>query len=172
MYIKTCSTKDSWENLNPEIGEVVCFEDNESNTKELKMWNGIEWDPVKADAKSEVSMTAYDINKQVIAQLPPLTKIELDAARTTIMDYVNANPQTFYMLLCRELNYYTVLMRDPPNAVLRDTVDTVLIECAQCVGEIKAIDFVDGAIEIWVTNPDDTYAMYLFGYDRGVERCQ
>ena len=57
-----------------------------------------------------------------------------------------------------------------PNELI--TTDDLIIECAKCLGEIKSIELVDGAVEIWVTDPFDTYVMYFFPYDGGVEACQ
>lgn len=172
MDIKVCTNHDCWEDLNPEVGQVVCFENKESGTKELKMWNGTGWDPVTMEANSKVEMTAYDINKQIIGQLPTLSDKDLGDAVIKINNYIQSCNNTFYMLLCKELSYYTVLMYDPANANLNDTMTNVLFECLQTIGNIKAIENVDGAIEIWFSNSEDTYAAYFFAYDRGVEKCR
>jgi hypothetical protein len=136
------------------------------------------WDPVdgwqlfKFNAEnSEFTMSAYDLNKQIIAQLPELSQDSIQESKRRIRDFCDAHNATYYMLLCRELNYYTVFYLNVKDA--QETVDDVLIECAGNIGTIKAIDLTEdsGAIELWVTNDEDTYAVYFFPYDTGVILC-
>lgn len=173
MDVKICNTSDSWEDMQPEVGQVFCFVNDKTGNKELKMWSGTSWDPIRVDANSEVKMTAYDINKQVISQLSDLINEEIENGKNKIRICAETQNNTFYMLLCRDLNYYTVLMHDPENAAPNDTIENVVIECAQSLGVIKSIEQIEaGVIEIWVTNKEDTYVMYFFGYDKGVEKCR
>lgn len=117
-------------------------------------------------------MQAYDINKQIVGQLEILDEIALTSKAKEIRDFAYSSKHEFFMLLCRDLNYYTVFYL---NAKLADeTIEDVVIECAQDIGEIKAIDFVENnvAIEIWVTNEDnESFVMYFFPYDNGVVLC-
>lgn len=174
-------------NLTPEVGQVVCIKNDAEDPGRLMMWSGTEWNAVKADANSEVQMTAYDINKQIISQLPALTIEQIKEKQQNVINQlvINTNNE-YYMLLCRDKNYYTLCHRVPdmvpapadnvrqysnwPNEII--TIEDLVIECAQCLGDIKAIEQADGAVEIWVTDPFDTYVMYFFPYDGGVEACQ
>lgn len=172
--------------LTPEAGQVVAIVDDCGKTTEVKMWTGTEWTEIKADTNSEVTMSAYDINKQVIDQLPALTPEAIEERKGVIGGFVNNTDNEYYMLLCRDKNYYTLCHRvahmnpspadnvrqysEWPNEII--TTEDLVIECARCLGEIKSIEQVDGAIEIWVTDPFDTYVMYFFPYDGGVEACQ
>lgn len=172
--------------LTPEVGQVILIKDHADDPGRLMMWSGTEWNDVQADANSEIQMTAYDINKQVIDQLPALTEEKLEDKKDIISQFVKNTNNEYYMLLCREKNYFTLCHRVPgmnpspadnvrqysewPNEII--TTEDLIIECAQCLGEIKAIELVDGAVEIWVTDPFDTYVMYFFPYDGGVEACQ
>lgn len=185
LNVIRCTTTDVAE-LTPEVGQVVLVKDNDNDPGRLMMWSGTEWNDIKADANSEIQMTAYDINKQVIGQLPSLTDEELEDKKSVIASFVNDTNNEYYMLLCREMNYFTLCHRVPdmnpspadnvrqysewPNELI--TIEDLVIECAKVLGEIKSIDQVDGAIEIWVTSPFDTSAMYFFPYDGGVEACQ
>lgn len=175
--------------LTPEPGQVVAVTDDNGHTTKVIMWSGTEWTEVKADTNSEVTLTAYDMNKQLIHQLPSLTEEELDDKKNIVVQFVNDTDNEYYMLLCREMNYFTLCHRVPdmnpspadnvrqylewPNEII--TIEDLVIECARVLGEIKAIEQVDGAVEIWVDNPmfeDCTCAMYFFPYDGGVEACQ
>jgi hypothetical protein len=185
LNVVRCTSSD-FQDFTPEVGQVVCIKDNDEGPGRLVMWSGTEWNDIKADVNSEIQMTAYDINKQVINQLPALEEEEITTKKIDIGQFVTNTNNEYYMLLCREKNYYTlchrVLGMNPspadnvrqysewPNELI--TTEDLIIECAKCLGEIKSIELVDGAVEIWVTDPFDTYVMYFFPYDGGVEACQ
>ena len=114
----------------------------------------------------------YDINKQIISQLPVMSDEAIADALVELRRFIDETNNKFYMLLCRDIHYYTLFMRDLKLA--DETIEDVLLECAHTLGDIKAIDRVDGAIEIWVENEffeNGPYAMYFFPYDGGVEVC-
>lgn len=78
----------------------------------------------------------------------------------------------YYMLLCRELNYYTVFQRQFTG--LEDFGD-VVIECLENLGNIKSIEVTEDktAIEAWIVNSDnEAHVVYLFNYDQGVIICK
>ena len=185
LNVVTCS-RTQFAEFEPEVGQVVIITDDDGRNNDVRMWTGTEWTSVKADTNSEIQMTAYDINKQVIDQLLALTEEELEDKKDIIGQFVKNTNNEYYMLLCREKNYYTLCHRVPgmnpspadnvrqysewPNEII--TTEDLIIECSKCLGEIKSIELVDGAVEIWVTDPFDTYVMYFFPYDGGVEACQ
>ena len=185
LNVVTCS-RTQFAEFEPEAGQVVIITDDDGKSNDVQMWTGTEWTSVKADTNSEIQMTAYDINKQVIDQLPALTAEEIESNKDIISQFVQNTNNEYYMLLCREKNYFTLCHRVPgmnpspadnvrqysewPNELI--TTEDLIIECAKCLGEIKSIELVDGAVEIWVTDPFDTYVMYFFPYDGGVEACQ
>ena len=109
----------------------------------------------------------YSLNKQMVSQLPVFenTKERLEEFKKDNVKY--------YMLLCRELNYFTLFHIDE-TAPKEDVFVDVVIECANDIGVIKsAAETDDGAFEIWVTNTDgESFVMYLFDYDMGVVHCQ
>lgn len=185
LNVVTCS-RTQFAEFEPEAGQVVIITDDDGNSNDVQMWTGTEWTSIKVDTNSEIQMTAYDINKQVIDQLPALTEEELEDKKDIIGQFVKNTNNEYYMLLCREKNYYTLCHRvsdmnpspadnvrqysEWPNEII--TTEDLIIECSRCLGEIKSIELVDGAVEIWVTDPFDTYVMYFFPYDGGVEACQ
>lgn len=127
------------------------------------------WQYVPEDNTTEVAMSVYDMNCQIISQLSPLTDDEQHEKSKIITQLIDETRSRFYMLLCRDINYYTVFMRMPEA---EEMMEEVVIDCAKYIGDIKAIEMVDGAVEIWVSNNEGTYAMYLFPYDEGVEICR
>lgn len=150
----------------PTPGQIVC---NEQDGKFYR------WDPIEGwklfQFDGDIKMTAYDINKQIIGQLPIMDKTAIAEKKKTIREFVSNKQNQFYMLLCREVNYYTVFAIDVKLA--DECVDDVVIECAADLGLIKSIEPTEdgNAIEIWVSNSEDTYAMYFFPYDAGVIVC-
>ena len=144
----------------PETGRMYQWVDTESNWKLI-------------DGDVNLGMTEYDLNKQIVGQLPVLEGEDLETARSTIKTFVEEINQEHYMLLCRELNYYTVFqMMSKSEANIVDEV----IACSDYIGYIKSIEKAEdkGAIEIWVTERDndkETYVMYFFPYDAGVIKC-
>ena len=130
------------------------------------------WQEVPEDGSTEIGMNMYDINKQIISQLPPMSEEGISERLVEMKNYVDDLKNTFYMLLCRDINYYTVFMIDGDA---NEKFEDVLLECLKTFGQIKAIDEVDGAFEIWIENEffdGGPYAFYFFPYDIGVERCK
>ena len=123
-----------------------------------------------------LNMNLYDLNKSVIKQLPDYTKEQLTEAAKTIDAFINDNTpsSTFYMLLGREINYYTVFMRCF-NENSDETVGEALISCLEHFNApVKSIESTKNgdAIEIWVMNDDEPTVMYFFTYNEGVVICK
>ena len=171
-------TSAQFEDLTPEVGQVVFVQDSDSDQpSHLLMWSGTEWTEIKdAEGSSEITMTAYEMNQQLIHQLPELDHNIIPQKKELIYNFCNETANNYYMLLCRDTNYYTVLHRIHADASL-DFIADVVTECAETQGAIKSIELTEdkSAIEIWVDNPcfeDCTYVMYFFPYDGGIEVCQ
>ena len=131
---------------------------------------------IKVEGANEITMTAYDMNKQLIHQLSELDRDTIHQKKAMITNFCNEKQNGYYMLLCRDTNYYTVIHRISADASL-DTIADVVTECAETQGAIKSIEITEdgGAIEIWVDNiyfEDSVYVMYFFPYDGGVEVCR
>ena len=75
------------------------------------------------------------------------------------------------MLLCRDLNYYTLFVIDLESDV---RIEQEVLECLKELGTIKSVEeFEDkNVVEIWVQPEDsDPVVMYFFNYDKGVIPC-
>lgn len=153
---------------NHEEGEIAWVEDIE----QFRMWHNGEW--VAFDPKAEgVNLSLYEVNKQVIAQMPTLSETDLEEARLTLSHYVNGldHSDDYYMLLCYDLRYFTMFARDQKY---EENIVDAIMDCLSYVGEVKSIEeSTDGqAIEIWVVSEGEAYVMYFFDYGRGVVLCQ
>lgn len=146
-------------------GEVAyCIE-----TKEVFMWDEEKgWVSIDVENKG-LELNLYDLNKNVISQLNPLTSNEISNKMSLINQYYEKADNLFHMLLCRDFNYYTIFSYDSmlmfPD--FAGAVCTIITE----LGEVYSIELnEDGAMEIWIkpTGEESPYAFYLFPYDAGV----
>lgn len=140
-----------------------------SDTNEIYCWdekNG--WNLIDVEGKG-LELNLYDLNKNIIDQLDPLTANEVSMKMGLINEYYQKANNTYHMLLCRDFNYYTIFNYDSmlsfpdfPSAIC-----TIITE----LGEVYSIELLeDGAMEIWIkpTGEESPYAFYLFPYDAGV----
>lgn len=156
--------------LEPYHGQTVWCSDEDC----VYRFDAVEgWQKVPEDnTEAEINMNIYEMNKQIIGQLEILDEATMAEKGKLVRDFVSSWGNKYYMLLCRELNYYTLFDINLKDA--DETVEEVLFECSNAIGEIKSVEVTSDecAIEIWVTNEDnETYAMYFFPYDNGVVVC-
>ena len=144
----------------PQVGEVV----QDATTGKFMVWTNEGWNTVKSE-NSGINMGLYEMNKQIISQLPKLTEAEL-FDRDLLINTLHAKfNNEFYMLYGKEISYFTLFR-------IFDSIrfGNEVIDCLNNVGDIKAIDFTEAqdAIEIWIQDEDGPTCLYLFPYDSGV----
>lgn len=144
---------------NFQVGEIVYIIDKEK----FVMWDGINWIDVPKNTSVNtdgLSMTMYELNKGIISQLPLITDFE--SCRQEVMEFKRKNQGKSYMLLCREISYYTIFQPDGNGDF--GSFGEAVITCAKDVGNLVSVDHIDGnMVEIWVRTPeDDNLCMYLF----------
>ena len=144
----------------PQVGEVV----QDAVTGNFMVWTNEGWNTVKSE-NSGINMGLYEMNKQIISQLPKLTEAEL-FDRDLLINTLHAKfNNEFYMLYGKEISYFTLFR-------IFDSIrfGNEVIDCLNNVGDIKAIDFTEAqdAIEIWIQDEDGPTCLYLFPYDSGV----
>lgn len=153
---------------NPEEGQ---FGFDLNNNQVYRYFNN-KWERITVDLKDQgiILGNLYDMNKQIIAQLSDLTDEEIQEKRKVIEDYVSAQKAEYYMMLCHDIKYFTLL-----HPSLETNSEKVSFEVIECLGydvadSIKSIELTEdkSAIEIWFTQDDQLYVMYLFNYDNGV----
>ena len=150
---------------NPEEGQTSFSPE----TKKLYQFTNGEWKMIDSDIG--LNMNLYDMNKQVVGQMPSMKNEDINKAMILISQYLTAQQNEYYMLLCREINYYTVICLDEIVSDVKAPAE--IIACASEIGELKSVDANENdAIEIWVKPEDgEAIVMYLFPYDRGVITC-
>lgn len=150
---------------NHDPGELVMCVD----TGEIYTWEeDAGWTQISVDNKG-FEMNLYDLNRNVINQLDPLTPSEITMKMGLIKEYYNKANNIYHMLLCKDFNYYTIFNYDSmlnfPD--FSSAVCTIITE----LGEVYSIELLeDGAMEIWIKpiGEESPYAFYLFPYDAGV----
>lgn len=123
----------------------------------------------KQKVNGSLNMSMYELNKCVVRQLPSMTEEQLAAAGDLIDSFQKENK--YFMLLGRDLDYYTIFQT---KENMEETMGEAVIDCLSNLGDIKAIDLTaeEQTIEIWITQNDEAYVLYLFNYDEGVILCQ
>jgi len=121
-----------------------------------------------------IGLTLYDINKAALNSIPSKkTYLELEPCRSLLREFKKLG---YYMLLCRENNYYTVIQVQGAKVKNNDKFEDVVIEILQQHGEIKELNYNEDktAVECWVYDQEkeEVFMFLLFPYSWGVVRCK
>ena len=131
------------------------------------------WEPVQfANGESNISMSLYDMNKQIIKQLGDLSEEQIEAVLNIFEEYSSIAKQEYYLLYGKEISYFTLFHYDEFGEGSHGGFGELVIECLTNIGPIYSISLTEAkdAIEIWVLpeGSEDVTCLYLFGYDSGV----
>ena len=122
--------------------------------------------------KGGLNMSLYDINKQIMAQQPNMEDFE--SSFKLLTDFHTSKGNKYYMLLFKDLNYYTIFHTNDDKTLLMFEIE--VINCLRdTFKNVKSIteNFDGEAIECWIETFDGEVVVgYLFGYDGGVIECQ
>lgn len=147
-----------------EEGEIAYAADTE---KYYKYSDGawVETEIENPPTKQELRMTMYDMNKQLIRQLP----IFDEARKKDMAESIRAwkrNDVNMYMLYGKEISYFTLFQK---QVLAANDFVSALFKCLDNFEGIYNFEIVDeNTIELWVKYEDDATCMYLFNYDEGV----
>ena len=145
------------ENAPTENNVIDFYEKGDVNSSEVKT------------SPQKIEMTLYDMNKQLISQKPVMTRFDLNNHRITFAKWIYDNPANYYMLLCHELNYYTIFHRNGES--VDQFIDWVYLIMEE-LGDMKDISIdSNGAVALWANwnkNPNQLGCFYLFPYDKGM----
>ena len=101
---------------------------------------------------------------------PALSGDGVRKGQLEFFDWISKLPDNpkFYMLLCSELNYYTVFHIN--DTATKEDFWNELYDIAKELGTLKAMEIDSGCFSIWADWPQDniSHLFYLFPYDRGV----
>lgn len=108
--------------------------------------------------------TLYDLNKQIMAQLPPQDEITMSHNWTVIGDWFGKDQNRWFMLMCKERSDFT-LIHITDNQFAKGVAE--LQKILQERGQILAIQYLHGedAFEIWVKANDEVFMFMFFGAD-------
>lgn len=144
------------------------------------LWNYDAWYVCKNEG--ELNLSLYELNKQIISQMPALTSVKVDNIIRKLASKIN-NDQGFYMLLFNDINYYTLfaaksILNNKHNIINKlDFVSSFsegLYDCLYSIAEeIYAIDEKEseiGIFEIWIKpkSSEEVICGYLFPYYEGI----
>lgn len=132
-----------------------------------------EHDSTKEDetvSGNNMQLNLYEINRQIVAQLPEFAEEQWDGAMKVLEDWMTGKHNEYFLLYGREINYFTLFKKSASEDSLKDCIK----ECLQNIGPTKAFDIAkdNGAIEIWAEFSGITTCLYLFEYDDGVIPCE
>ena len=112
----------------------------------------------------DLGLTLYDMNKQAMAQEPPLDQILFNIKMKEIADVMAK--KEYWMLLNNERKDYTVFKVNN-SANIIDEVSITLTNRGQIISIDKQ---EDGNYEIWIRDYDtkENFVYYLFDYTFGI----
>ena len=142
----------------PLDGEVVF----DTTTEKIMIYHNGAWQQTTLEGAG-LNLGLYDINKQIITQLPPMENME--KATENIITLYEKYKNEYFMLYGKEISYFTLFQIIDDFWFPSDVID-----CCNNVGVIKSMDLTEAedAIEIWVENEDGPTCLYLFPYDNGL----
>lgn len=153
---------------NHEENEIAYVED----LKKIYSWQDSDgWQELNVENKG-LQLNLYELNKNIMSQMNPMTKEDIYNKSGEIFEfYTEVAPNDYYMLLCREYNYYTLFAPDfrYKNHGEDDFVSAVL-SIIEELGPVYSIEKTETAIEFWIKpeGSETPLAFYLFPYDAGV----
>ena len=123
---------------------------------------------------SKPKITLYDFNKENMAQINPYTKQDLEKLCDQVAEHIwgdcfdkNPGDKTYWMLLCRERNDYTVFCIKDSMVELADAIKDCLVNRGQVLDITKQ---EDGNYEIWIRDylTRENVVYYLFDYNSAI----
>jgi len=123
---------------------------------------------------SKPNITLYDFNKENMAQINPYTKEDLEKLCSQVAEHIwgdffykNPEDKTYWMLLCRERNDYTVFCVKDSMVELTEAIKDCLVNRGQV---LDITEQSDGNYEIWIRDylTQENVVYYLFDYNEAI----
>lgn len=165
--------------MEPEEYEAYLKKQEEQKAKLQEYYDSLK----EGDQTDVEGPTLYELNQQIIAQMPALDADGVRECSGKILKYLEEHVNSYYMLLCKELSYYTIFhitsAKTAPNGnviisrgALHDLTEEI-IDIISSLGDVRVIETDNNdAIAIWSSfQSEETGAIhcfYLFPYGRGV----
>lgn len=117
-------------------------------------------------------ITLYDLNKAMLMNCPIAEENEMAELRHELINFFNDIVDTYAILVCNDLRYYTLLKKDDG---CEEGVQKVIIECIELGLGAKVItwskDEDTDIFEIWVRKDNEMYCVIFADYSEGVIKC-
>ena len=120
--------------------------------------------------KAFAGVSLYELNQQLIAQMPEYDEKKWTNAKLIVADWYNKHKDNYYMLLCHECNYYTLFDMTRDSAIGADLAYE-LQDTIRYVGAVHDISVdTNDMIAVWAKwrDTDNVHCFYLFPYGQGV----
>lgn len=139
--------------------------------KTFYIFTGTSWEKadVTQNAKGQLSINLYDINKSIVEQLGPMKPRKIKGAIKACQDSLDRSPhQEYYLLYGREIGYFTLFKR-VPNPEEKTLMENA-VELLQEFSEIYDIYYIENqnVVEFWIKYKDNVTCLYLGGWDEGM----
>lgn len=138
---------------------------------EAKMYQYVEkeWKPVVIQGEG-LQMSLYDINKNIFAQLEPMSDENLRQVHAQVFKFFGDTMQSvsnnYWALICWEKRYITIFRELPTSD---EELSDIFMEIIEGLGDVKDVtDNEQGALEIWITDEQDTNCYLFFNYTAGI----
>lgn len=129
----------------------------------------------KQEHKDEkiAEMSLYDCNRQLMSNCQDLTTEEIQNKISYLETWFEGHPDKYFMLLCNELNYFTVFHQCTTTfGSFTKLAQEILDFVTKYIGNVKAIDIdTNDVIAIWGWQQEKDelpHCFYLFPYGQGV----
>lgn len=111
-------------------------------------------------------MSLFEINQQLISQFNDFTNEDWVEAVEKIDKWHDEIKSDYYMMLCKEISYYTVFINGDYS---HSSLGEMVRECLAFVGNVLTIDYSNKeCLDIWIRINEETQCLHLFNYTRGV----
>lgn len=122
----------------------------------------------KAKGKSNIELSLYEVNQNIISQLPAYDQTQINKLEDDINTWEPEESQ-YFMFLCKDISYYTILHRTPHDiAEFPDLGQTISHLIKESNWTIHSDENCDDHYEVWVKTDENVYDFLLFPYDTGV----
>jgi len=118
-------------------------------------------------AELDIDLTLYEMNKQIMSTLEPMTEADITREIAEIATWFSYEKNYYFMLLCRERDDYTIIhFLDTSKRCYQASQE--LLESLRNRGEIISIAYEPGVFPIWLRIDGESFLYHLFPYDTGV----
>lgn len=149
-------------NYSPVEGEVVIVKSTETDETFGLIYTNGKWVGLSSQGKNNCGISLYDLNKQIIEQLPVMNT---EGFPDILREFLEIEGNSFYMLYGKEISYFTLFLT---HSV--EDANNFAEEIKGCISNIRSFDYIqeNHGIEIWGEVENILTCFYLFPYDAGV----